>query len=329
MSYFSFDTMGDIGFSRQFRMLERGLPDPGVTFLHKGQRPFGYLFPCPWLFLLLSRVPLLAADFNRFTWWCHHLLKRRRHTNPETPDIISYLIGDETPLITRHSITTRHFDTIEEWNQERAWKDGDSRLLVVAGSDTTAAALTYICFELARHPKHLAALRSSLSAMNVSVSKSRYLQNLPRCTHLSAIIHETLRLHPPTPSALLRVTPPEGLTFASTFIPGNVTVGIPTYSLSRHPSCFIEPDSFIPERWSTQPSLVLNKKAFCPFSLGPYGCVGKQLALMELRIVIALLVENFDICLADGEDGEALLERSEDVFTMALGNLWVRFVPKG
>ena len=62
------------------------------------------------------------------------------------------------------------------------------------------------------------------------LSNDRALQELP---HLTGLINETLRLHPPVPSGGLRDTPPEGLTLGSTYIPGNTTVLIPQYSLGR------------------------------------------------------------------------------------------------
>lgn len=59
--------------------------------------------------------------------------------------------------------------------------------------------------------------------------------------------------------------------------------------------------------------------------LGPYGCVGKQLALMEIRNVMARIVTEFDVKFAPGEDGTKLLEESHDTFTIALAPLELVF----
>lgn len=83
------------------------------------------------------------------------------------------------------------------------------------------------------------------------------------------------------------------------------------------PRAFVKPDEFIPERWSTQPELILNKTAFFPFSIGKFSCIGKQLALSELRTVIAKMVLEFDVEFAEGEDGSKLINESRDVFTMS------------
>jgi cytochrome P450 len=62
--------------------------------------------------------------------------------------------------------------------------------------------------------------------------------------------------------------------------------------------------------------------------LGPYSCVGKQLALMELRNVVARIVTEFDVKFAPGEDGAALLEDSTDTFTIALAPLMLVFTKR-
>jgi cytochrome P450 len=89
--------------------------------------------------------------------------------------------------------------------------------------------------------------------------------------------------------------------------------------------------------------MVIDRSVFLPFStgniyllqihlhsdnltiLGPYGCVGKQLALMELRAVTARIVSEFDVNFAPGEDGSDLLEKSRDIFTLALAPLKLIF----
>ena len=63
-------------------------------------------------------------------------------------------------------------------------------------------------------------------------------------------------------------------------------------------------------------------------NLGRYSCVGKQLALIEIRTVVAHLISKFDINLAADEDGQSLLQESEDNFTLALGSLKVVFEPR-
>jgi cytochrome P450 len=135
-------------------------------------------------------------------------------------------------------------------------------------------------------------------------------------------------------------TPKEGVKINDMFIPGDITlctpfwalhrcktshVPCPSISILRHsqqaPKCFAQPLDFIPERWSSRPELVLQKGAYIPFGNGAYACIGKQLALMELRLTIADLVSKFDVIFSPGEDGRALMEESKDWFTWGVADL--------
>ena len=123
-----------------------------------------------------------------------------------------------------------------------------------------------------------------------------------RLQHLNACIYETLRLNPAVPSAGLRIAPRGGLIISGTLIPEGTTIVVPQYSLLRGKSpyeCtglpldrwsrtsekigrvnhtyagtdrrnFVKPDEWVPERFSTQPELVLDKSAFVPWSAGEY-----------------------------------------------------------
>ena len=87
------------------------------------------------------------------------------------------------------------------------------------------------------------------------------------------------------------------------------------------PSTYPEPYSFIPDRWYSKPEMVKNKDAWAPFSMGPFGCIGKNLAMMELRTVTTRLVNRFDFRLAPGEDGKRLLYATKDHFTVDPGDV--------
>ena len=93
----------------------------------------------------------------------------------------------------------------------------------------------------------------------------------------------------------------------------------------KAPKAFAKPDEFIPERWTTQPDLIVDKAGFFPFLIGPFSCIGRQLALRELRVVTAKLVLGFDVSLAPGEDGYSLFNETCDNFTLTMGRLELCF----
>ena len=81
---------------------------------------------------------------------------------------------------------------------------------------------------------------------------------------------------------------------------------------------FPNAEGFIPERFSTQPELIKHKDAWGPFSVGPYSCIGKNLAYMEIRGLTAQLITKFKASCAQGEDGKDLVSNSKDHFTLGL-----------
>lgn len=226
---------------------------------------------------------------------------------------------------------------------------GDSRLIIVAGSDTTATTLTHIFYYLASKPECQKKLREELQEIK---SKTKMVertipdQALKEAPYLDGVIHEALRLNPPVASGVFRQTPAEGVKIRDTFIPGNTVIQMPQYAMGRckwlksrylasfrisyanlklAPDNYADPDDFIPERWSSKPDLIKHKDAFAPFSIGPFGCIGRNLAYMELRTITSQIVDQFDVALADGEDGSRLINQSTDHFTMGLEPLQLTF----
>jgi cytochrome P450 len=119
---------------------------------------------------------------------------------------------------------------IQTANETRQrWLNGDCALIIVAGSDTTTATLTHAFYHLARSAQVFSKLRKELDSLYKPGIESEF-RDLQEATYLNGVINETLRLHP---GGVLRVTPPEGITIGKTFIPGNVTISTPLYSLGR------------------------------------------------------------------------------------------------
>ncbi|KAL2857963.1 cytochrome P450 [Aspergillus pseudoustus] len=80
------------------------------------------------------------------------------------------------------------------------------------------------------------------------------------------------------------------------YIPPRTTVLVPLYTVHRDPRNFREPEQFIPERWSSTPEQIIRKKAVrFVLSTGTYSCVAKPFAMMELRLLLATIIGNFDL----------------------------------
>lgn len=159
-------------------------------------------------------------------------------------------------------------------------------------SDTVSSSLTHIFYQLARNPEHIIKLREEI-AQYISSSEDIQDHKLQNAEHLNGVIFEALRLHPPVPTSIPRLTPPEGLQIDKTHIPGNVTVWCSQYAIGR--SVFAQfsffdfqiqftltshtligervyenASSFIPERWYSKSEMIHERSAFAPFSIGKF-----------------------------------------------------------
>ncbi|KAH8197541.1 hypothetical protein TruAng_008277 [Truncatella angustata] len=298
---FAFDVMGELTFGRAFKALETGKSHPVIDAIHVANTNGSNLHSLPWLYYL----EVAMADLECYS------VKERQTYEPDEPDIMSRILG-----------AGQFFPNKKE---EEDILKSDSRLLIVAGSDTTATALTFAYYHLARDSSIVEKLRKELSQHHITDQKQCNVQQLQDLPYMNAVINEVLRLHPPVPSGFFRETPAEGVNIGGHFLPGGVKLLTPPYVIQRSPKAFVKPNDFLPERWTTRPELILKKEAFFPFLIGRFSCIGKQLALNELRLVLAKLILEFDITFAENEDGRALLEESIDGNTMVLAKLNIHF----
>jgi cytochrome P450 family 628 len=259
-----------------------------------------------WLFPIFKALPLLNFQYNAFRRWIDAFVLNRKEHPPEVLDVFAPILEEYEKKPKRE----QNFDDLI----------ADASTTVVAGSDTTAGTLTCLLYLLARHPAVYRKLQTELDQLAASIGRSPDNQDLARLPYLQACIDECMRLFHPIPSGMQRVTPPEGLTVDSTFIPGDTLVQMPWHILHRDPRCFARPDEFIPERWtSRREELVLAASVFQPFGVGRHSCVGKQLGLMEVRRVVALIASQYDLQLSAG--AENFEDGLEDLFTFEMPKL--------
>ncbi|KAK2734555.1 hypothetical protein FQN55_002597 [Onygenales sp. PD_40] len=308
--FWAFDVMGELSFGESFKMLteeaNRWVPD----LLEAGMANVGKFTPIPWATPIVHRIPFLFKGPKTFLEFVGSKVADRAKKPSEKPDVLQYLLED--------------YEKTEKKDKDYQLLRGDTRLTIVGGSDTTAATLTYVLYHLARDPTQVAKLRAELEPLLEGGKKTLDPKDVSSAKHLDAVLHEVMRMHPVIPSGYPRLTPPEGMTVNGTYIPGGTTVVIPLWALGRSEDAYVRANEFIPERWYSQPELIKNRHCFATFSLGPYSCIGRPLALMELRAAVCQILMAFDtIKFAPGEDGTRLLTESKDHFTMGLAPLKV------
>ncbi|EIN09534.1 cytochrome P450 [Punctularia strigosozonata HHB-11173 SS5] len=188
-------------------------------------------------------------------------------------------------LIAAHMEYKNHLD-VEELTSE-------ALTLLIAGTDATSNAITAIIHALSVNPRPLAKLREELDEALSPGGLQGPTSDLNDLPYLNACIHEAIRLHSPTGMGLPRIVPEGGLTYRDYYFPPGTDVSVPTWTMSRDRAAWGEDaDVFRPERWIEDPSLT---KYFMAFSSGTRGCLGKSLAILELKMIVATLLQRYDI----------------------------------
>lgn len=202
----------------------------------------------------------------------------------------------------------------------------DSRVVIVAGSETTATTLATIFYYLAKYPAVQKKLQSRVDA---ALGAQWSYEEARNVTFLDDIIHETLRLKPALLTGGFRVTPPQGVTVDGTFIPGGTNVFVPVQRIQTDPRYWSEAAEFIPERFGERRAeLGTDGAPFLPFMLGAYQCPGKNLAFLSLRIALSRVAREFDVAFAPGETGESFDRDAKDTFTTTLPPMMIQFTKR-
>ncbi|KAK0466873.1 cytochrome P450 monooxygenase [Desarmillaria tabescens] len=268
--------------SKEIRVIKT-LGGPSETFLvTMGAMP-------GWCRSLLRRAPLFwkaGKDFDAIVGMGITAVSKRLQTPTDRNDLLSKLQAgkdeDGNPM-GREELTA------------------EALTLLVAGSDTTSTSTCAIIYYLARTPSVQEKLQKELDEhLDSDVATTDRVKNL---TYLQAVINEGLRLHPAVSMGLPREAPEGGMTILGNYLPAGTVISVPIYTTHRDPTVFGDDvEEFRPERWFECDSASVSK-AFAPFSVGPRGCIGRNLANMELQIIIASILKRYHFVLENPDDG--------------------------
>lgn len=167
--------------------------------------------------------------------------------------------------------------------------------LIFGSYDTTGNTLGWILVMLASHPEVQSKLQAELDQANPSRGQWSSGQ-LPMLKYLSDVIRETIRLWPVFPILSYRVSE-QDIDFEGLSIPEGSQIVVHGYAMSR--LGISKPDDFIPERWAEDNADTAHlSKSYMPFGSGLRQCVGMNLANLQLRMVIATVIQHFTFELA-------------------------------
>ena len=173
-----------------------------------------------------------------------------------------------------------------------------------SGHDTTSSSACYTFYVLSQYPSVFSRVQNEhdeIFGPNLDITASLIMQNASLLNQLPftlAVIKETLRLYPVVSSTRagepgFNVTDNQGRQFPT----NGFLVWANPQTVQRDPAYWPRPDEFIPERWLVPAGDPLHsiKGTWRPFEYGPRNCIGQELAIMELKIIMVLTARRFDI----------------------------------
>lgn len=165
--------------------------------------------------------------------------------------------------------------------------------LLIVGHETSANALAWTFYELARHPDVEAKLNDELHT--VLGGRAPSAQNIRQLKYLDMVIKESLRLHPPA-WVITREAATE-IRLGDYTIPRGSTIEICQHVIHRDPRLFPDPLRFMPERFDEGRESNLPKGAYLPFGTGPRYCIGQMFATMEMQVILAMVLQQVHLTL--------------------------------
>ena len=193
--------------------------------------------------------------------------------------------------------------------------------LLLAGEDTTANSMAWTVHYFTKYPEHFERVRREVDAVVAPEPAIASLDQTTELPFLDAFCNEVMRLKPVAPLHILE--PVADVEILGCLVPKGTPIMMLARRMATRDENFGEGSTFDPDRWlvpAEERSVPHDRRAFVPFGAGPRLCPGRNLALLQIRTVLAMLCRNFEVAPVRGGDdvGEHL------AFTMMPSNLSVR-----
>jgi len=300
-NYVAFDIIGDLAFGAPFGMLEKGAdiaevrmtPDappsyaPAIEVLNRRGEVSNAVGCMPWIKPYAKHFP--DPFFSKGMEAIANL------SGIAVARVNERLAASERGEIKRVDLLARLMEGRDENGQPLGREELTAEALtqLIAGSDTTSntsCALLYHCLTKPHVVKKLQAeLDHALPSDGVPTFEQ--VRDLP---YLDMVIKETLRIHSTSSQGLPRLIPPgDGLDVGGKHFPQGVVLSVPAYTMHHSKEIWgSDADEYRPERWEKVTET--QKMAFIPFSYGPRACVGRNVAEMELALIVSTVFRRYE-----------------------------------
>jgi cytochrome P450 len=308
MSQLALEITGETLFGVDLRDQAAWLGETAEVLRETFVREFLALIPLPDWLPLPSKRRMRRAIRNLDTFIAG-IIRDRRASGEDKGDLLSMLLL-----------------AVDEQGDGTGMTDQQARdeavTLFNAGHDSTSAALAWTGYFIARYPGVQERLREEVAA--VLAGRAATLEDLPRLTFAGTLVKESLRLCPPTPALINREAVAEVEVGGYRLPRGSLAILSP-YVTQRDPRWFPEPERFDPERFGPGRVEDIPEYAYFPFGAGPHVCVGNTFAMMEITVVVATLVQQFQVELAPGQEH---LVPELKVSLRPKGGVWIKPVAR-
>ncbi|KAI1325877.1 cytochrome P450 [Xylariaceae sp. FL0255] len=282
----TFDIMGDLTFNESFGCLEAGALHPWVALIFATIKAAALQITLQRMPLFKPLLPFLVSP---------RIIKQSiDHQKVTAEKLASRLAQGERPDFFQAMISHKGGLTMTDVELQ-----SNCELIIIAGSETVATALSGASYLLTANPRTLQKLVDEVRS-SFAHEDEIDMVSTGQLPYLHAVIEEALRVYPPAPNALAREAPEGGTFILGEHVPAGTILSCQHYSAYHSEVNFKHPDSFIPERFMGDAEFASDRREVLqPFNYGPRNCIGMNLAYAEMRMIMARIIWNFDLTLAE------------------------------
>lgn len=168
----------------------------------------------------------------------------------------------------------------------------------LAGHETTAKALTWTLYLLARSPGWTRTLLEEIA--RVTGGAEVRAEHIDKLVLVQQVLKESMRLYPPVP--LMTRQAVADTQFGTHAVRAGTSVVMPIYAIHRHAKRWEDPDAFDPERFAPEREAAIPRYQYMPFGAGPRICIGMGFAMMEATAMLATLLRHASFAPVAGRD---------------------------